>query len=79
MSRYIVTDRNWIEPGHRPRGFHSVINQHEANSRAALIDPRPEPGFWPTLRAAIACHPRFWRVAVTLTAGVVLAQIGSMI
>lgn len=62
----------------RARPWHTFANQHERDSNAALIDPRPEPGFWPTLRAAIACHPRFWRVAVTLTAGIVLAQIGSM-
>ena len=78
MRRYIITDRNWREPGERPRGWQIVFNQHEANSRAALIDPRLEPGFWPTLAAAIRTYPRFWRVAVTITAGVVLAQIGSM-
>ena len=78
MSRYIVTDKQWREPGERPRGWHVVFNDHEANSRAALIDPRPGPGFWPTLAAAITRYPRTWRVAVTLTAGVVLAQIGSM-
>jgi hypothetical protein len=65
--------------GTRARPWLPAINQHEANSRAALIDPRPEPGFWPTLAAAIRTHPRTWRVAVTLTAGVLLAQIGSMI
>jgi hypothetical protein len=65
--------------GTRAKPWLPAINQHERNTRAALIDPRPEPEFWPTLRAAIACHPRFWRVAVTLTAGIVLAQIGSMI
>jgi hypothetical protein len=79
MSRYIVTDATWREPFTRPRGWQVVFSQQERDSRAALIDPRPEPGFWPTSRAAIACHPRFWRVAVTLTAGIVLAQIGSMI
>lgn len=65
--------------GTRAKPWLPAINQHERNTRAACIDPRPEPGFWPTLRAANACHPRFWRVAVTFTAGVVLAQIGSMI
>lgn len=79
MSRYIITDRNWREPGERPRGWQIVFNQREANSRAALIDPRPEPGFWPTLRTAITRYPRTWRVSVAITAGIVLAQIGSMI
>ena len=79
MTRYIITDATWREPGHRPRGWHMVINAHEADSRAALIDPRPEPGFWPTLAAAIRANPRVWRVSVTIVAGVVLAQIGAML
>lgn len=65
--------------GTRAKPWLPAINQHERNSRAALIDPRPEPGFWPTLGAAIRRYPRTWRVSVTLTAGVVLAQIGAML
>lgn len=65
--------------GTRARPWLPAINQHERDSRAALIDPRPEPGFWPTLGAAIRNHPRTWRVAVTITAGVLLAQIGAML
>lgn len=65
--------------GTRARPWLPAINQHEADTRARLIDRRPEPGFWPTLAAFIRSHPRTWRVAVTLTAGVLLAQIGSMI
>lgn len=65
--------------GTRARPWLPAINQHERDSRAALIDRRPEPGFRLTLGAAIHRYPRTWRVAVTLTAGVLLAQIGSMI
>lgn len=79
MRRYIITDKEWRDAGHRPRGWIIVENQMHRDSNAALIDPRPEPGFWPTLRTAITRYPRFWRVAVTLTAGVVLAQIGAML
>ena len=65
--------------GTRARPWLPAINQHERDSRAALIDRRPEPGFWPTLATFIRTHPRTWRVSVTVTAGIVLAQIGSMI
>lgn len=65
--------------GTRARPWHTYVNQHERNSNAALIDPRPEPGFWPTLAAFIRNYPRTWRVSVTVTAGIVLAQIGSII
>lgn len=65
--------------GTRARPWHTYVNQHERNSNAALIDPRPEPGFWPTLAAAIRTHPRTWRVSVSITAGIVLAQIGAML
>lgn len=78
MRRYIITDATWREPGQRHRGWHTLLNQQHANSKAALIDPRPEPGFWPTLGEFIRNHPRTWRVAVAITAGVLLAQIGSM-
>lgn len=65
--------------GTRARPWLPAINQHERDSRAALIDRRPEPGFWLTLAAFICTHPRTWRASVTVTAGVLLAQIGSMI
>lgn len=65
--------------GTRARPWHTYVNQHERNSNAALIDRRPEPGFWLTLAAAIRTHPRTWRVSVSITAGIVLAQIGAML
>jgi len=65
--------------GTRARSWLPAINQHERDSRARLIDRRPEPGFWLTLAAFIRTHPRTWRVSVAVTAGIVLAQIGSMI
>jgi hypothetical protein len=65
--------------GTRARPWLPAINQHERDSRAAVIDRRPEPGFWPTLAAAIHTYRRTWRVSVTITAGIVLAQIGAML
>lgn len=65
--------------GTRARPWLPAINQQERDSRAALIDRRPEPGFWPTLGAAITRYPRTWRVSVIIVAGIVLAQFGSMI
>lgn len=75
----IITDKDWIGPGHRPRPWHTYVNQQERDSRAALIDRRPELGFWLTLADAIRNHPRTWRVSVTITAGILLAQIGAML
>ena len=65
--------------GTRARPWLPAINQAERDTRARLIDRRPELGFWPTLAAAIRTHPRTWRVSVTITAGIVLAQIGAML
>lgn len=65
--------------GTRARPWLPAINQHERDSRAALIDRRPEPGFWLTLGAAIHNYSRTWRVFVTITAGILLAQIGAML
>lgn len=72
--RPIVTDADW----ERPRPWQVFINQAHRDSNAALIDPRPEPGFWPTLAAFIRRHPRTWRVFVTIAGIVVLALFGSM-
>lgn len=75
--RRIWTDADWRDPC-RARPWQTLLNQHHRDSNAALIDPRPEPGFWPTLSAFTRRHPRTWMVAVAITAGVLLAQIGSM-
>lgn len=74
-DRYIC--RDWREP--TPRPWLPAINAHERNSRAALIDKRPEPGFWATLAAFTRCNRRTWMISVALTAGVLLALVGKML
>lgn len=45
MTRYIVTDATWREPGQRHRGWDTLLNQHHANSKAALVDRPPATTF----------------------------------
>lgn len=65
--------------GTRARPWLPAINRHERESRARLIYRCPEPGFWPTLAAAIRCHSRTWRVIAAITAALVLTHIGAML
>lgn len=63
----------------RARGWHICATEAERNTRAAITDPRPEPGYLATLDAACKASPRFALAAVITVGMMFLALVKGML
>lgn len=61
------------------RAWLPTLNEHEANTRAAITDPRPEPGYLDTLDEAFHARPRLSAAAVITAGACVLAIVQGML